>query len=156
MKKILTMALVLLACSEMAATEIDKNVNIDAEQTIALLGDNQNIFTKAAKDTITKADSVLKKSIQDSVTEANSVANNKMKVFPNPASGTMTIKYDGLDAGSLLLYNERGLELMDLSGLMKENTIKFDIRTGNLIPGAYFIRYNKDNVSIARKIVISH
>lgn len=144
MKKMMTIVLAFIMCMEFAGAQESKIYN----------GDKVNITKKTALVN-NKTDE--KQSANSSVERTKEVPpiTAKLQAFPNPAKGALTIKYTGLEAGSLLLFNDRGLELMDLTSLMACNQDEFKIRTGNLIPGTYFIKYRNGDINLAHKVVIS-
>ena len=87
------------------------------------------------------------------------VITNALLVFPNPASGDMTISYDyGAD-----VYSQRSLEVYDMMGRKIQSTVPGSVR-GNWMmnitdwtPGIYIVRMEGDSKTLqTQRVVVSH
>jgi hypothetical protein len=74
----------------------------------------------------------------------------EIQVYPNPASGTLTINTPGNRSHELRLYNSNGMEIM--SRHLSQSHKSIDV--SGLRPGLYYIRIESGNEVINRLVVI--
>jgi hypothetical protein len=79
------------------------------------------------------------------------VAADDIKIYPNPASDKLFIKYDAE------IFKDATLALYDLSGrlIFKQNSTK-ELSTANLENGAYMVKFSSDNFVRTFKINVMH
>ena len=81
----------------------------------------------------------------------------KMSMFPNPNKGQFSIVFEGLKETNnnidVTLFNSQG-ELIYATKIDSNGNRDFDINTGNLLNGVYFLHVKTDTRSFNNKIVI--
>ncbi|TVZ54905.1 putative secreted protein (Por secretion system target) [Lutibacter sp. Hel_I_33_5] len=77
--------------------------------------------------------------------------NKRIKLYPNPVQGYLTIKTSGIDLHSIVVYNAIGKRIFENK---KENLVSKKIDLSNLNNGIYFIKIStKNGKSIIKRVV---
>ena len=71
-----------------------------------------------------------------------------MSVFPNPASGQVTVKFEG--KGNITVYNMLGQEVYHVENVENQK----DIPLNNLTTGVYFVTVRSGNATATQKLVV--
>lgn len=88
--------------------------------------------------------------------DVESYAEETMKVFPNPASQTVTIRLPKSNSnGSLGIYDIAGRQVMDLSG-QNEGKDVLQVNVNSLTNGIYFVVYKSVGCIYKQKMIVTH
>ncbi len=105
-------------------------------------GSTQNSTTISGNGTysVTITDAVgCQKEVEMEITvSTSSIAGQKLSIFPNPTTNMVEIELPmNLGEGHLILYNQRGQEVMNLK---RDFNTSFNQDISNLVPGVYIVR----------------
>ena len=79
--------------------------------------------------------------------------NNEIKIIPNPANKSCTVKYDSTNGDQLNLINFNGQIVKTIN---IENNNEINLSLSNIDKGLYFIQINRRNgESIVSRIVVN-
>jgi Secretion system C-terminal sorting domain len=111
-------------------------------------------LTKSARSTSSLADTVKTQELSKIEEQFNfeKLAEGKIKIFPNPTKGALTIKLENianLEGINLQLYNVKGALLQ--SGQVHSNISYFNMQ--DYTPGTYILRVSRQEEKLEYKIV---
>jgi len=72
----------------------------------------------------------------------------KMNLYPNPASGKVTVRFDG--KGDITIYNIIGQTVYQVENVVKEKEISLN----NLTTGVYFVNVRSGNATATQKLIV--
>ena len=77
------------------------------------------------------------------------ITDNKLLIYPNPASDILNIEFTGTETATMSIFNSTGQIV--LSGNIQEGSASYDI--SNLSSGFYFIRVSNEYETYSRQII---
>lgn len=83
-------------------------------------------------------------------------ASADLKVFPNPASGNVNIKYELQTAAEVLIefYNSRGALVKSFLGGLQEGTTRLNVGISDLEAGMYLVRLTSKGIKETKKLIV--
>ena len=79
-----------------------------------------------------------------------------LKLFPNPASGNVNIKFELHAAGEVLIefYNYRGALVKSFLGGLQEGGTRINVSIGDLPAGMYVVRLSSKGIIDTKKLIV--
>ena len=114
---------------------------------VDLLATNSQTYNLYARSIPEMANDTTKSVVQIS-TVSDTIA-----IYPNPATGTVTILSGGISLLGVNVLNVLGEDVLDMPNL-RESDITLDV--SKLPSGTYFVQIETANGSVLRKVVIQH
>lgn len=111
---------------------------------------NNVIYIHLNKRTVSADVNVILSGISAGITAEK--ANNRFKVFPNPATNLITVEFDDINKESTIsIYNAKGDEMFNR---VVTNSKKETINTRKFSKGAYFVKINNGGYEFTQKLII--
>jgi hypothetical protein len=86
--------------------------------------------------------------------EDNEFSNNDILIYPNPNTGSFTIKYSGNAAIDMITIHSISGQLIKTIDLSIPNVLK-EVKLPNVATGLYFVQLTSNKQSVVKKIQVN-